>query len=71
MNHFDKILIIIGAFLILLGLIIGGKVGPLGRLPGDFYISGDNYTFYFPLTTGIILSLIASFIFWLFNRFFK
>lgn len=67
----------IGKFLIILGLIIAaigviftlaGKLPWLGRLPGDIYIKRDNFTFYFPLATSIIISLILSFIIWLFRR---
>jgi hypothetical protein len=40
----------------------------LGRLPGDIYIRRDNWSFYFPLTTSIIVSLILTLIFALFGR---
>jgi len=57
-----KIFIFLGLFFLLVGLIIvvGGKVFPLGRLPGDFVIRRDNFVFYFPLMSGIILSVILS-----------
>jgi len=63
-------------FLILLGLIIVavGLLWPvlsrlgLGRLPGDIVIQRDNFTFYFPLATCILLSALLSFVFWIFNR---
>jgi len=67
----------IGKFLILLGLIvaaIGGlllfsaKIPWIGRLPGDILIQRRNFTFYFPLATGILLSLILTIIFWLIGR---
>lgn len=67
----------IGKFLIILGLIIAaigvvftlaGKLPWLGRLPGDIYIKRDNFTFYFPLATSILISIILSFILWLFRR---
>lgn len=41
---------------------------PLGRLPGDILWRGKNTTFYFPVTTSIIASLLLSFLFWLFGR---
>ena len=63
-------------FLILLGLVILAvcllwpflsRLG-LGRLPGDIVIQRDNFTFYFPLMTCILISVLLSVVFWLFNR---
>ncbi|HEY6837630.1 MAG TPA: DUF2905 domain-containing protein [Geobacteraceae bacterium] len=70
MPAFGKTLIIIGLLIALLGAIItlAGKPPWLGRLPGDIYIKRDNFTFYFPLATSIILSLILSFILWLLRK---
>lgn len=67
----------IGKFLILLGLIvaalgglllISGKIPWIGKLPGDIMIQRRNFTFYFPLATSILLSLILTLIFWLIGR---
>jgi hypothetical protein len=67
----------IGRFLIFLGLIvaaIGGllllssKIPWIGRLPGDIIIQRKNFTFYFPLATSILLSLILTFLFWLLGK---
>ncbi len=63
-------------FLILLGLVILaiGLLWPLltrlglGRLPGDIVIQRGNVTFYFPLVTCILVSILLSLVFWLFNR---
>lgn len=63
-------------FLIVLGLIIlaAGLLWPaltrlgLGRLPGDIAIQRGNVTFYFPLVTCILISVVLSAVFWLFNR---
>ena len=63
-------------FLIVLGLIILaiGLLWPtltrlgLGRLPGDVVIQRGNFSFYFPLVTCIIVSVLLSAVFWLFNR---
>ncbi|WP_018247765.1 DUF2905 domain-containing protein [Orenia marismortui] len=58
--------ILIGIILVFLGIAI--KLGfPIGRLPGDINIKGENFSFYFPLTTSILLSLIISFILKLFR----
>ncbi|MBA3536035.1 MAG: DUF2905 domain-containing protein [Tatlockia sp.] len=65
----QKLLIIFGILIIIIGLSwpIIKKIG-LGRLPGDILIRKGHFTFYFPITTCIIISLILIFIFWLFNR---
>jgi hypothetical protein len=59
-----KILIIIGVLLIAAGVlfILGGKLG-LGRLPGDIVFKKGNFTFYFPLMTGIIISVVLTILF--------
>jgi hypothetical protein len=67
----------IGKFLIFLGLIVAaiggllllsGKIPWIGRLPGDIMIQRRNFTFYFPLATSILLSLILTLLFWLLGR---
>lgn len=70
MTDLGRILIIIGTILIVTGvlLMLSGKTTWLGRLPGDIYIKRDHFTFYFPLTTCIILSAAASFIVWLLRK---
>jgi Protein of unknown function (DUF2905) len=63
-------------FLILLGLAIlaAGLLWPLlsrlgiGRLPGDIVIQRGNFSFYFPLMTCVLISILLSAVFWLFNR---
>ena len=63
-----------GRMLVLIGLAIAGlglliMVGvPLGRLPGDFAVRRGNFSFYFPLATSIILSIILTLIFAFFRR---
>ena len=65
-----KFLLIIGIGLTLLGLILlfSGKVSWLGRLPGDLYFKGKNISFYFPLATSFLISLILTLILWLIGR---
>ncbi len=72
-SFFGKILIFIGFLLILLGLIFSfaEKIPYLGRLPGDILIKKENFTFYSPLGTCILISIILSIIFYLISRFFK
>ncbi|MGQ0752230.1 MAG: DUF2905 domain-containing protein [Betaproteobacteria bacterium] len=64
-----KWLITIGVVLVLLGLLwpLLAKIG-LGSLPGDIKVERRGYTFYFPLTTSIIVSLVISLILWIFRR---
>lgn len=64
-----RTLIVIGLAIAAVGLLWSwiGKLG-LGRLPGDIYIQRDNFTFYAPITTGVLISLVLSFLFWLFSR---
>jgi hypothetical protein len=66
-----KLLIFVGLVITAVGivLVLGGKTGlPLGRLPGDITYKGRNFTFYFPLTTGLLLSLLISLLVWLLHR---
>ncbi len=62
MEHVARYLIIFGVVLVALGgvLLLAGKLPWLGRLPGDFAFKGKRVTFYFPLTTSIILSIVLT-----------
>jgi hypothetical protein len=63
--------IAIGIVLVVAGLVLSfGEKLPirLGRLPGDIVIRGKNTTFYFPLVTSLLLSVMLSFVMWLFSR---
>lgn len=64
-----KWLIILGILFIVVGLAWPwlSKLG-LGHLPGDIYIERKGFSFYFPLTTGIIISLVLSLLFWIFRK---
>ncbi|MGD0231280.1 MAG: DUF2905 domain-containing protein [Syntrophorhabdales bacterium] len=70
MPALGRALILIGAVIILigLGLLFAHKIPYLGRLPGDIYIKRDNFTFYFPLATSILISIILSLIFRIFRK---
>jgi len=70
MVDMGKTLILMGIILICVGvvLIFMHKIPFLGKFPGDITIKKDNFTFYFPLTTSIIISVILSVIFWLWPR---
>jgi magnesium-transporting ATPase (P-type) len=63
----------IGAIIIIIGIIIYffyDKLNWIGRLPGDIRIEKENFRFYFPITTMILLSLLGTFIVWLVRKFF-
>lgn len=64
-----RFLIVLGLVLVVLGLLWPwlGKLG-LGRLPGDIVIERENFTFYFPLMTSLVISVVLSLIFWLLQR---
>ncbi|MGB9668639.1 MAG: DUF2905 domain-containing protein [Thermosulfidibacteraceae bacterium] len=64
MEGFGKMLIYTGLILVAFGLflLLVGKIPYLGKLPGDIYIKKDNFTFYFPLATSILLSIILTII---------
>ncbi|OGL03370.1 MAG: hypothetical protein A3I03_09430 [Candidatus Rokubacteria bacterium RIFCSPLOWO2_02_FULL_68_19] len=64
---FGVVMIILGGVFLLLGN-LSGKVPWIGRLPGDIYIQRGNWSFYFPLATSILLSIILTLIFSLFSR---
>jgi len=70
MTSLGKALIIIGLLVAACGalLTIVGKSPWLGRLPGDIYIRKENFSFFMPLTTCILLSALISFILWLLRR---
>jgi hypothetical protein len=69
LDGLGRIILVTGVILAALGLavMLGGKIG-LGRLPGDIIIRRGNFTFYFPLVTGILLSLIITLVLSLLRR---
>ncbi len=66
-----KIIIILGIVLVAIGVVLLfiEKIAFLGKLPGDILIKKEHFTFYFPLTTGIIISVIISLILSLVGKF--
>ncbi len=70
MNEIAKFIILMGVILVIVGvgLMILPKVPFIGRLPGDIIIKKDNFVFYFPLASSIILSIILTIIFYLIGR---
>lgn len=69
MSTISKVLIILGIIIILIGLLLPWlqKLG-LGHLPGDIVVKRKNYSFYFPIVTSLIVSLLISLILWFFRK---
>ncbi|MCX5720005.1 MAG: DUF2905 domain-containing protein [Nitrospirae bacterium] len=69
-QYIGKFLIIFGIIIVAVGvlLLISGKIPWIGRLPGDIMIHKKNFTFYFPLATSILISVVLTFLFWLISR---
>lgn len=72
-----KLIIVMGLGIAVVGLLIsligklpseGSGLGWLGKLPGDIFIKRDNFTFYFPLTTSIIISIVGSLLLYFFMK---
>ena len=70
MPSFGKILVVTGIVLIVVGLAVmyGPKIPWIGKLPGDISIKKDNFTFYFPIATSIIISILLSILFSIFRK---
>ena len=72
MAEFGKVLALLGVILAVAGMIMVllGRTGlPFGRLPGDFVYRGKNTTFYFPLATSLLLSVVLSSVLYVIGRF--
>ncbi|HOU76745.1 MAG TPA: DUF2905 domain-containing protein [Syntrophales bacterium] len=69
-SQFGRIILIAGLVIAGIGLLImgAGKIPWLGRLPGDICYRGERFSFYFPLTTSIIVSVVLTLLFWFFGR---
>ena len=70
MNDLGKMLFILGLILVVAGGILWktGGLGGLGQLPGDLFVRKGNSTFYFPIVTCILISVILTLLSWLFRR---
>jgi hypothetical protein len=72
MADLGRVLVVVGAVAIVAGLVfilLGRANIPLGRLPGDIVYRGKNSTFYFPLATSILVSVVLSVVMYLIGRF--
>ena len=70
MSDLGKILVVVGLVIAGIGLLFWTGVGKawLGKLPGDIQVSRGNFSFYFPLATCLLISLVLTLLFWLFRR---
>ena len=71
MGDIGRMLVFVGGIVLAIGviLIFAGKINlPIGRLPGDIVYRGKNSTFYFPLMTSILLSVVLSLVLYFVNR---
>jgi hypothetical protein len=69
-SNIGKGLILVGLAIAGIGLLLtlGGKLPWIGRLPGDFHYKGEHFSFYFPLATSLVLSIVLTVVLWFFNR---
>ena len=69
-QHIGKMLLLIGIIVAAIGglVIIAGRISWIGRLPGDILIQKKNFTFYFPLATSVLISIVLTLLFWLLGR---
>ena len=70
MNELGKVLVVVGLALAAIGFLLWSGLGRgwLGRLPGDIHYSKGNFSFYFPVVSCILLSVLLSLILWLFRK---
>jgi uncharacterized protein YybS (DUF2232 family) len=70
MNDLGRFLVIIGFMIAGIGLVLWSGIGKgwFGRLPGDLHYAKGNFSFYFPVVTCVLLSLVLSLILWLFRK---
>jgi len=70
MGDLGRLLVVLGVLIVLVGLVLMlmGRVPWLGRLPGDISVQRGNWSFYFPLTTSILISVLLSVLLYLIGR---
>jgi len=73
MMSIGKTLIVLGAILVGVGLLVTffDKIPFLGKLPGDIHIKRENFQFYFPIATSVVLSLLLTLVLWVISLFSK
>ena len=70
MHEIGKLLVVLGLVLVGVGIVVmlAGRLPWFGRLPGDLYIQRGNWSFYFPLATSLVLSIVLSLMLYLISR---
>jgi len=70
MHDVGKMMVVAGLLLAIIGALLWkfGGFGPLGRLPGDISVQKENFSFSFPIVTCLLLSVVLTFLMWLFRR---
>jgi hypothetical protein len=70
MAELGRALVVLGVVIVVLGLVLVffDRVPWIGRLPGDVHVQRGNWTFYFPLGTSILLSILLTLVLWLIGR---
>ncbi len=70
MSELGRVLVVLGLIVVALGvvLLLVDRVPWIGRLPGDVHLQRGNWTFYFPLGTSILLSVVLTLVLWLIGR---
>ncbi len=70
MNEMGKVLVVIGLLIAAVGAVLWSGLGRgwLGRLPGDIHYTRGNFSFYFPIVTCLVLSLVLTLILWLLRK---
>jgi membrane protein implicated in regulation of membrane protease activity len=69
-HDLGRLLIVFGVLLVIAGLLLtlGGRIPWLGRLPGDIHIERGSWTFYFPIATSLLVSVVLSLLLYLIGR---
>jgi hypothetical protein len=70
-HSIGKVLIIAGIAFVVIGILLTqfDKIPLIGKMPGDILVKKKNFTFYFPLATSIVISIVLTLIFYLINKF--
>ena len=70
LHNLGKLLLLLGGILIIIGaaVLLAAKIPWFGRLPGDIYIQRPKFTFFFPLTTSILISVVLSLLWYFLSR---
>ena len=70
MGNLAKMLMMLGAVIFIVGALLAvlGRIPGFGRMPGDIVVQRGPVTFYFPIVTSIVVSVVLTLLFWLFRR---